>query len=744
MKQRKILVIRLSSLGDVVLSSSVWSNSNDQIHFLTTQEYVSLFQEDPNLSKVWAFDRKSGFEGWRELARQLLKESFDEVWDLHSSLRSSWLFLHFKTEKSKATWKRIRKERFRHWGFYLFKRLWPKFLRPRSRIQNYLKTCGQDQNLRPRIYYTQKPRNFDSPISAVMPSSKWPAKTLPPQLMADWIEKTKKRVVILGTNSDHASVELVRILKQRKIHHYDGVGKYILSEAAAVLAQCERYFGVDTGLAHLAEAVGTPATVFFGPTTPDSGFGPWMKESKTLSLNLICQPCGKDGRHCYRFWSKSACLKQFTVEEIEKQILDRPESALRMNLYRWFARFILGKFQIKRNSNLENCYSDPSQLKSKRHYWFHGASAGELEGLFPIIEKMVDLSHSMSASIEITLTTFSESGLPAIQKFLEKNTAIKGIIRFSGLSPLEGYWKRRLKEASPTALIGMKYEAWPDLWVSLRELGIPLYLINVTERSSLRWIARILKAMGEKTPRLIFEIPDFQDQKKIETRFPHAIFYKGSDPRWDRVFERSSKLNSRIEVLEKKYQEFPRPWGVLGSLWIEDLETLAIALRKMDQGTLWVAPHLLSPKNIQKIRKKFLELNFETFQSNEEIVVSDHQKPKVILINEIGILAELYSVADWAFVGGGFTRNGLHNTMEPAVYGIPVSAGPKNADQFLEVKKLQEKHQLTLLRGADDFTHWVEKWSKKNHDSFRSEWKNELRQFQGASVKTANRIWKYV
>ena len=95
-----------------------------------------------------------------------------------------------------------------------------------------------------------------------------------------------------------------------------GVGRWSIREVAQVIAKASFYLGNDTGLAHLAEAVGTAARVIFGPTVPDMGFGPWRQESFVLQADLGCRPCGKDGRYCYRFTDRYACMKALTAEEV--------------------------------------------------------------------------------------------------------------------------------------------------------------------------------------------------------------------------------------------------------------------------------------------------------------------------------------------------------------------------------------------------------------------------------------------
>ena len=108
------------------------------------------------------------------------------------------------------------------------------------------------------------------------------------------LEKARVFPIILGSPSDAVSFELVQALSRAGVPHLSGVGKWDLAQVARVLSKSKAYLGGDTGLAHLAEAVGVPAWVIFGPTVPEMGFGPWRKESRSFGSSLGCRPCGSE------------------------------------------------------------------------------------------------------------------------------------------------------------------------------------------------------------------------------------------------------------------------------------------------------------------------------------------------------------------------------------------------------------------------------------------------------------------
>jgi ADP-heptose:LPS heptosyltransferase len=94
----------------------------------------------------------------------------------------------------------------------------------------------------------------------------------------------------------------------------------MVKPALVNLSQARFYFGGDTGLAHLAEAVGTPAYVLYGPTTPEMGFGPWRKQSFVFGADLWCRPCRGEGHYCFRISKKYLCQTKLTSQSVLEEL----------------------------------------------------------------------------------------------------------------------------------------------------------------------------------------------------------------------------------------------------------------------------------------------------------------------------------------------------------------------------------------------------------------------------------------
>jgi heptosyltransferase-2 len=152
-----------------------------------------------------------------------------------------------------------------------------------------------------------------------MPGSRWQGKRWAPEKFLAVIRACGGMAVVLGGPGDKESFALVEMLLAEGVPHVSGVGRWDLPAVAQVLAHSTGYLGCDTGLAHLAEAVGVPALVVFGPTSPEMGFGPWRPESRSAGMDLWCRPCGKDGRRCYRPVNKYLCMTGLETSSVANQ-----------------------------------------------------------------------------------------------------------------------------------------------------------------------------------------------------------------------------------------------------------------------------------------------------------------------------------------------------------------------------------------------------------------------------------------
>ena len=194
----------------------------------------------------------------------------------------------------------------------------------------------------------------------------------------------------------------------------------------------------------------------------------------------------------------------------------------------------------------------------------------------------------------------------------------------------------------------------------------------------------------------------------------------------------------------------PRPWFILGSVWEGDFGVLKPLLHSGVAGTLWVVPHRVDSLETLKIEACLVSSGLKSWVRSlewerwgKEGRVTDGrwaaaEPAQAILVNEIGILSELYACADWAYVGGGFGA-GVHSTIEPAMYGVPVATGPSQSERFPESELLRSTQQLRVVRTAEDLIDWW-KFAGMAAPKFRERWLLQGREQLGAARRIAEMI----
>jgi len=168
------------------------------------------------------------------------------------------------------------------------------------------------------------------------------------------------------------------------------------------------------------------------------------------------------------------------------------------------------------------------------------------------------------------------------------------------------------------------------------------------------------------------------------------------DTRFDRVYE-ISQNRKNFELIEAFKGE--QPMMVAGSTWKPDEEILFRYISKSDKTVKFIiVPHEIDPGNIERI----VRLSDKATVKYSEADQATANNADVMIIDNIGMLSSLYAYANVAYIGGGFGK-GIHNTLEAAVYGIPVIFGPKY-EKFDEAKELIKRGAAFSIRGEEDFS----------------------------------------
>jgi 3-deoxy-D-manno-octulosonic-acid transferase len=337
--------------------------------------------------------------------------------------------------------------------------------------------------------------------------------------------------------------------------------------------------------------------------------------------------------------------------------------------------------------------------KEDKVVWIHAASLGEYEQGLPIME---ELKRNYPLH-KIVLTFFSPSGFE-----VKRNTAAADVVCYLPLDTRNNV-NDFLDAVHPTLAIFIKYEIWPNYLKSLGEKAIPTLLLSALFKENqiyFKWYGTFMR-------KALSNFSHFFVQNEKSRELLNKIGYQNvtiaGDTRFDRVAEIVKRDNSLDFMQRFKRDKF---CIVAGSTWPEDER---IIVEFINRNTLpiqfVIAPHTSKAKQINTL-KQSIEKPVICYS---ELKASKPEQFDVLIIDTIGILTKIYSYADVAYVGGGFAT-GLHNTLEPAIFGIPVIIGPQYKG-FTEAENLVNLNGIVSIKSKQEFEIQVNKCYKD--DGFR-------------------------
>lgn len=327
----RVLVIRFSSMGDIILTAPViqalyHTYPDITIDYLVHERFSPLVHHfDPPPHEIISFPPTIGPSRLTAFARKLAREGYDLVIDLHDSLRSKILRRYFHSAELRI----YRKPRLRRWLlFYLhLNRFEPDF----SVVGEYLRYAGlsaPETERRPRLAVqadtatdTCKRYSLNEDYLACIPGATWPRKSW---LAERYIELFSRQlggghtqVVLLGGPHDTICDQIAAAISGDTVVNLKG--KTSLEEALAVLSRSRLVIGSDTGLVHAGEALGIPAVMILGPTSRETGALSHYNRSRVHEVALWCRPCSQNGRRrCYR--REQFCLTGITVGQVAESV----------------------------------------------------------------------------------------------------------------------------------------------------------------------------------------------------------------------------------------------------------------------------------------------------------------------------------------------------------------------------------------------------------------------------------------
>ncbi len=322
--------------------------------------------------------------------------------------------------------------------------------------------------------------------------------------------------------------------------------------------------------------------------------------------------------------------------------------------------------------------------------WFHCASLGEFEQGRPVIEAF----KAHFPAYKILLTFFSPSGYE-----VRKNYELADFVCYLPIDTAKNA-EKFLQITQPNIIFFIKYEFWYHFIHQAHQRSIPIILFSAIFRKE-----------------QIFFNPYFSLFRHLLKKFTHIFVQNqtsldllqgigieqvslSGDTRFDRVWT-IKEAKREIPLIESfKHKE---TLMVVGSSWKEDISVISQALQDFPYKLkLIIAPHEIHEGTLRFIESQFFYCQTIRFSHakllphQQDLVNSD-----LLLIDNIGMLAALYRYGEYAFVGGGYAQ-GLHNILEPAVFGMPIFFGNRAYQKFSEATELENLGVAFPVKNAED------------------------------------------
>jgi ADP-heptose:LPS heptosyltransferase len=324
----KILIVRFSSIGDIVLTTPVINAIHEQlqnveIHYITKKSFASLLAENPKISKLYTIEKSVS-----EIIDKLKAEQYDFVIDLHKNIRTFRL-----KQKLGVKSYSFDKLNFQKWLLVNFKRKKMPDLHIVDRyfgaveaigVKNKLGSCEVLFNATHTIDMNAVFGLEQKKYISVAVGAQFSTKIMPETMLLSILSKIDYPIILLGGPTD---VERGKLLEESLKNHshkvVNAINQFSLLQSASIVAQSKVILTHDTGLMHIATAFQIPVVSVWGNTVPELGMYPYYPLNKELYSihevkNLNCRPCSKIGF--------SACPKKhfncMTLQDKESIVLD--------------------------------------------------------------------------------------------------------------------------------------------------------------------------------------------------------------------------------------------------------------------------------------------------------------------------------------------------------------------------------------------------------------------------------------
>lgn len=327
-----------------------------------------------------------------------------------------------------------------------------------------------------------------------------------------------------------------------------------------------------------------------------------------------------------------------------------------------------------------------------KYLWFHAASLGEFEQGRPLIEQI----RRQYPQYKILQTFFSPSGYE-----VRKDYKGADVVCYLPLDSRRNV-RKFIDLAHPAMAFFIKYEFWRNYLSELKRRDIPVYSVCSIFRPSqifFRWYGGSYKNVLKCFSHLF--VQNEESVRLLESIGVTCTTIVG-DTRFDRVLEICSQAKDL--PLVERFKSGNGKTLVAGSSWAPDEDIFIPYFNAHPEMKLIIAPHVIDESHLQEIIGKLKRPVLRYTQATEENV----READCLIIDCFGLLSSIYRYGEISYVGGGFGVS-IHNTLEAAVYGIPVIFGPNNY-KFREAQGLKACGGGLEIQGKEDFDRLMDRF----------------------------------
>jgi 3-deoxy-D-manno-octulosonic-acid transferase len=348
--------------------------------------------------------------------------------------------------------------------------------------------------------------------------------------------------------------------------------------------------------------------------------------------------------------------------------------------------------------------------RSRPTIWVHAPSVGE--GLQA--QSVVRALRLLRPELQVVFTFFSPSAEALAQEF---GADVATYLPWDQKSPISA----ALDAIHPDLVCFTKTEVWPVLVEEAVHRCIPVSIVatTVTKRSKRnRWLARTLLRPTWAKLTLVSANTD-QDSKRIALLgVPGAAIRTTGDPGIDSALDRVAVADAEASYLAP-FHAYSRPTLVAGSTWPSDDAVLLPALARAREAVsglrVVIAPHEPEERGVSDLMARFRRDGWRVATLSEVESTRTARGVDVVVVERVGPLAQLYSIASVAYVGGGFHQMGLHSVLEPAASTVPVVFGPYHTNARA-AGDLVTSGGAIVTKEVDELTDTLIRWFTSEED----------------------------